>query len=147
MELSAFNRQADETSRTVELFKHVAETEPEAAHLLYNLAEPYLIQNECYSVCAPFLETSQRLAMAADIYRFESELEDAERDSFSPIPKLARFQYVSEAATLVALLVRNDRLADAKAACDIALETIDDARFRKALDKAMKGKFPASRPE
>lgn len=140
-DLSSMNRDLDEENRTVELFLEAADKDQELGQRLYHLAEPYLISAGLYRECGPFLEFEHRLEMAKGGYQIELQVEERYRSV--PSQRHARIHYVNQVATLVALLVLNERETDARTACETALEVIDDDDFRAILDAAMTGQFPS----
>lgn len=141
-DLAALNDCLGEESRTVEAFKKAAAENHKAAETIYHVAERRLVAAKCYPSCAPFLEFEERLERARECHAFNKQREESRPENQGrPIPKLARKFFTENVATLIALLVLNDRSDDAKIAYDTALETIDDEDFRSVLDAAMAGQF------
>ena len=62
-----------------------------------------------------------------------------------PIPPIARTHFIRNVATLVGLLVLNNREEEAQTAYSDALNVMDDDEFRTILDAAMTGHFPNRR--
>ena len=141
-DLVALNDNLGEESRTVAAFKKAAAENHEAAVGIYHVAERRLVAAKCYSSCAPFLETKERLKRDCESYSFMKQHEESRPENQGrPLPKLARKFFTKNVATLVALLVLNDRIDDARIAYETALETIGDEDFRSVLDAAMAGQF------
>ena len=109
------------------------------SHRIYLIAERYLILAELYRECGPYLELDQRLHVAEKRYLHDIAREERQRKV--PARRHAREFYIEEIATLVALLVLNDREADARTAYESALKVLDDEHFRTVLDHAMRGTF------
>jgi hypothetical protein len=141
-EIAAMNNRLGEGIRTADLFAHVAARDEATARRLYHVAEPDLIAAGRYRACAPFLDPTKRLECAAASYRVVDRHEESRPQGGIPMPNLARRQYVQNVATLVALLVINDRPDDASMAFEEALQVVDDDDFRSVLDAAMAGHFP-----
>jgi len=141
-DLASLNERLGDELRTANLFAEVAEEDHEMACQIYHVAEHQLIALGRYRECGPFLELDERLGMAVECYRVSKEFDESLSEQEAPDFNFARQGYVDELATLVALLVLNDREDDAESACKAALEVVDDADFRTTLDAAMTGHFP-----
>lgn len=144
-EAAALNRCLGDGIRTADLFAHIAQKDHAAAQRVYRVAERYLVAAGRYDACEPFLESQRRLALAAKVYCVSKRHEELEPPSPIPAPKLARKHYIENVATLVALLVLNDRAEDAKEAYDEALGVLDDDEFRAIMDAAMTSHLPERR--
>ena len=101
-----------------------------------------MIEAGLYDICGPFLEPRSRMESAARRYRTHQQLEQSTAPRGIPAPATARNLYVDDVATLVALLVINHRIEDAKWAYQEALQVFDDDEFRKVMDWAMTGHLP-----
>lgn len=141
---AALNQVLEETQRVVDLFIPMASTQPEIAKSLYHVAEPHLVAHDCYAVCDPFLETSDRMERAAEVYRMHKQIEATKGDTEDAPPEIAEKMYTHEVATLVALLVHNNRLSEAQRACDIGQKVVPNERFRDNMKAALSGEFPPS---
>ncbi|MEZ6068955.1 MAG: hypothetical protein R3C10_01525 [Pirellulales bacterium] len=129
--------------RTADLFGIVAANDHETAARLYRVAERHLVRCGRYRDCAPFLDVPKRLALAAECFYYMSLKLDQERQSeHDPPPKVAGTLYANNVATLIALLVINDRPAEAKAAHDEAIQVCGDADVKTIIDAALLGHFP-----
>ncbi|MCY2987424.1 MAG: hypothetical protein NTY19_06105 [Planctomycetota bacterium] len=145
-EIAAMNSRLGEGIRTADLFAHVAERDDATARRLYHVAESELIAAGRYRACATFLDSKKRLEHAAASYRVAKRHEESRPQCGIPVPKLARRFYVENVATLVALLIINDRPGDARMACNEALQVVDDDDFRLILEAAMAGHLPSRSP-
>lgn len=144
-DIASLNERLGEGIRTADLFTSVAASDHSAAQLLYHVAEPHLVAAGRFHACEPFLNPVRRMSLAAECYRLSKNFEDARPERGIPIPKLARKHYSQNVATLVALLVLNDRPHDADAAYKTALQVLDDPEFRLIMDAAMTGHLPDCR--
>ena len=141
-DLAALNETLNESARTVDVFESVAETDGDAAKSLYQVAEPYLIEAGEYSLCGRFLDPLKRVACADDHYRMTLQVEGRRPQDDMENSTVARTIFTDRIATLGALLVRNDRAAEARSVFAKALETLDDTAFRAAIEMARRGEFP-----
>jgi hypothetical protein len=128
--------------RTADLFGFVAGEDQAKAQHLYHVAEPHLIGAGRYRTCAPFLDPKRRMEIAERCYRVSKRIEDSRPTRGFPVPKLARTHYIRNVATLVGLLVLNDRVDDARKAYNASLAVINDDDFRTIMDVAMSGHLP-----
>ena len=145
-DVASMNHWLGDGIRTADLFETVAAIDQDNAQTLYHIAQPSLIAAGRFHECAPFLEPKERMERAAHCYRISKRHEESRPDRGFAVPKLARTHYIREVATLVALLVLNDRVDDARTAYSDALAIIDDDEFRTIIDAAMSGHLPESRP-
>lgn len=140
-DLASMNRQLGDHRRTADLFVEIAATNRPAAELLYHVAESDLIAVGRYVECLGFLDAEKRLEMAAEHCELTKKLESARPQLDIPIPEYARPAYINDVATVVALLAINDRVQEARDACEVAYQVLDDEDFRAVLAAALTGRF------
>lgn len=141
-DLAALNRQLDENERTLRLFREVAAKDHQAAKRIYHVAERYLIAAGDFRSCNPFLNPEQDWALAAKGLRLSREYEA----SFPPdVTRHVRLHHMHKVAMLTALLVLNDRQAEAREVYDQALAVVDEEEFRTTMNAAMTGHLPSTR--
>jgi hypothetical protein len=145
-DLASMNDRLGDGIRTTDLFSHVAETDHANAQTLYPVAEPYLIAEGRFHACGRFLDPHTRIESAADRYRMTKRFEQTRLQRKIPIPPIARIHFIRNVATLVGLLVLNNRSEEATTAYNDALNVIDDDEFRTIMDAAMTGHLPERRP-
>ena len=145
-EVASLNSRLGKGLRTADLFEEVAQKDREVAQKLYHVAERHLIAAGRFRACGQFLDPERRLAHAAEGYRLSKQFEESRPVSDVPPPPFARRQFVDDVATLVALLVINDRAADAENVYANALKTLNDDDFCMTMDAAMTGHLPNSQP-
>lgn len=110
---------------------------------MFDVAEPALIKSKQYRLCGKYIDPDASFAQIVQLYqvngrmsgKFGKEFEDFRQKTFS-----------NGIATLVALLVQNDRKADALRIAEKALKERDDPQFREELEKAKKGDVPIPWP-
>jgi hypothetical protein len=144
-ELAAINRELSNDAGTVALFLWLDANRPPLAKVAYDLAESALIAANEYAVCGRYLDktTFPRLLSAR-----QKSLTEAAAAGRLPPDELNRFNefvetvFALRTATLVALLVRNNRKAEARQIVLAAQKVRGDAAFRAQLAKALKGEVP-----
>ena len=145
--LTALNRRLGEAAKTADLFAEIADADMELAQTLYSVAQRELIALERHGECEPFLNPNDDLERLIKGYYDKKKIA-----GYLPPPHsedvdfadLARGDFVRDATTLVALLVRNDRLDEAEQTRVCALAVLDDEEFRAMLAEALSGQFPGS---
>lgn len=144
-DLMGLNRVLGESHKTAEAFLAVHEQDRTAAEVIYGVAEKALIAVERFDVCGRYLKPREQLRLAEKFYRLNLKLENhREYSKFRP-PEIARPRFIQNVATLIALLVKNDRLPEAKGVEARAIETLDDDEFLEQLKSAMSGNVPKQR--
>lgn len=142
-DVSALNRYLDDDRRTIALFLEIARDAPENAKRIYHVAEHLLAAEGMYRECAPFLEWETRLANSIKSYELDLQHEKSYEVLEQHPPKFARRHFQIDVATLVALLVLNDRKQEAEEVCRRCLDVLNDDEMRSVLDAAREGQIPA----
>ncbi len=150
IDFAAINRELKEAGQTKDLFLWLDSNSPETARQVFDSAEPALIQAKEYQLCGKYLDPDRSFHRIADLYR---ETKRIAKDSASEMGEYSKVleehsnkSFANEAATLVALLVLNDRQADAKRIAAEALKESDDPALKETLPKALKGELPPRWP-
>lgn len=144
-DLTSLNETLKQESRTRETFEAVEAKDADAARELYDLAQPVLVKVKAYKVCGKYIDgprdfeaakssLDEGLQLAKDP-RFGASLESAYKDAFR-----------NKVTTLVALLIVNERKAEAEAVAKSARAAWDDMVLSKQLDLALEGKVPRPWP-
>jgi len=144
-EFAAINKELGEEARTVALFVWLDANRPQLAKALYDVAERALIAAKEYAVCGRYLDetTYPRLLSTR-----EKSMKDAARTARLPPEELNQFNefvetvFTLRTATLVALLVLNNRKAQAQRIVVEAQKVRGDAEFRQQLAMALEGEIP-----
>jgi TPP-dependent pyruvate/acetoin dehydrogenase alpha subunit len=139
-----------EEERTKDLFLWLDSTSPETARQVFDSAEPALIQAKEYRLCGKYLDPDRAFKRLAELYR------ETQRMANDPAGRMQEYakeleehsnkSFANGAATLVALLVINDRQADAERIAAEALRESDGPALKEALSKALKGEIPPRWP-
>jgi hypothetical protein len=142
-DLAALNRSLGQGARTADVFISAMQGGQALAQSLYSVAQPYLIAIGRYDVCGRFIDSNQ-IEEAAHCYKIEKDFEDNRPSDDDQPPKTARRFFIEEVATLVGLLVLNQRAEVAHRVREQALAVLDDAEFRTMLRAALCGHLPPS---
>lgn len=147
-EFAAINRELGENDKTVEMFKLVDEKNPEEAGLVFGVSKPALIKAKEYKLCGKYLRPERSVDNTLRLFKLDSQMTiDAKfADAVDLLKDSRNRRFIEDAATVVALLVINDRKEEAENAI-VRLKTVEaDADFHKklatALNEALKGKLP-----
>jgi len=144
-DFAAINRALDEQSKTTDLFVWLDAQKPKAAERVFRVAKDALIRSKEYRLCGKYIDPDRSFAEIVNGYHVNKGIaksgqhDDAFRD-------FTEKSFSNSTATLVALLVLNDRKADALKVAEKALKERDDASFREELEQAKKGKVPPPWP-
>ena len=141
-DVSAFNRYLGEGRRTIDLFMEIAAEYPDNAKRIYHVAEELLVADGMYQQCAPFLEWEQRIDTSISLYKVDLKHEESWNHMDTAPPRFARKHFVTESATLIALLSLNGRQHEAERVRDRCLAVLDDAAFRETVETRIDWTLP-----
>lgn len=144
-DLVSLNSTLNESWKTVDAFLVIHEKDRTAAEAIYNVAEEVLIEGELFDVCGQYVKPHAMLKNAVEHYQLDLQFEEQHRQGKSRPPETARPRFIQNVTTLIALLVKNDRLPEAKGVEARAIETLDDEEFLEQLKSAMSGDIPSQR--
>jgi hypothetical protein len=143
----AINRELEEQQRTRDLFVWLDANKPEVARQDFDIAEPALIEAKEYRLCGKYLDPDRSLKRMVNLYRETTKIASEYQDEFAAeLRDQSTKSFSNEVATLVALLVLNDRAADADRIASEAMKEWSDVGFREQLEKARKGEVPPPWP-
>ncbi len=143
-DLASLNRELGDESRTVTTFKRVSQDNSKAAQRVYHVAERALVKQGEFELCNPFLETSKRLEIGIKGFRVGRRFETDPAHGDQPPPETAYTHLIHDIATLVALLVINNRADEATAVARDAQAALPDYPIMAELESALAGQLPAS---
>jgi hypothetical protein len=144
-DFAAINRALEEQSKTTDLFVWLDANKPKAAERAFGTAEPALIQSKQYRLCGKYIDADRSFAEIVTLYQVNKRMSKDPRFG-ERLREHSERTFSNSTATLVALLVLNDRKADALRIAEKALKEHDDAEFKQALEKAKKGELPPAWP-
>jgi hypothetical protein len=142
LDFAAINRTLDEETRTRDLFAWVDANDPGTAERIYDLAQPALVDAKDYTLAGKYLQPSATLERLARGYRFM--VGDSRADE--RMRTFAATKFITEAATVVALLALNDRKEEAASAAGVARAVLDNEAMKQALEAAVRGQVPGPFP-
>lgn len=129
-------------------FIRLDETNPKAARDSYNIAQPALVKAKKYDLCGKYLEPEKSYAMFERVYRFGLKYAEERKTPALPKDMLledAKESFLYDSATLIALLVLNDRKPDAEKIATDARILLQDPKRDPVINAALNGKPPKSR--
>ncbi|HVJ84065.1 MAG TPA: hypothetical protein VM452_00395 [Caulifigura sp.] len=135
-EYVAFNRVLDDEAATKTLFADVEKQRPADAGKIYRLVEPALIRSKDYQTCGKYLKPKQDYELLLLSFRLRSDARFAAHRAH------LEESFTKGSATLVGLLVLNERRDEATEFAHEARREWDNAGHRKAIDDALAGKLP-----
>lgn len=142
-DLAALNRELGDETRTVTTFKRVSQDNSKAAQRVYHVAEQSLVNHREFELCNPFLETSKRLEIGVKGFHIGRQFETDPAHGDQPPPETAYMHLLHDVATLVALLVINNRASEATAVTHKAQAALPDFPIMADLESALAGQLPS----
>jgi serine/threonine protein kinase len=144
-DLVAINQFLREEAMTKDLFVYLHTQSPNDARRVFEIAEPALIRNKEYKLCGDYLDPEKSLERMVSAFREKKRLV-SEKQFGKEMQEYAETDFTNSAATLVALLVVNDRKPEAEKVAHDAKKEWDNAAFHAAIDKALQGHVPEPWP-
>jgi len=150
-EFTNINQKLEEVQETVSLFLMLDEKAPELAFKCYPYAESPLIRAGEYQVCGKYIDPEHTLEIHLTARRIMQQ-----RSSHTNLPqkfnKKSRFDFPDHDvlclgtsqhfAALVALLIHNDRTAEARAFAGRVRYEFNDQVLNELVAEALQGGFP-----
>lgn len=148
-EFVSINKYLSDEKQTVEAFRAIDAADPDDASRLFALAEPALIRAKDYELCGKYIDADESLEQILDSYQRADKLASNPKIG-ERYKKYADKEFLSEATTLVALLVVNDRTAEAEEVMHELKKVDGDSKFHAkltaGLEKAIQGVVPKPWP-
>jgi hypothetical protein len=144
-DVTAINRTLKEDGKTKDLFVWLDANEPKLAQQVFGIAQPALIKAKEYKLCGRYIDPDKSLEQILLVYRQTKKVAKDPRFDKS-LQEHAGKTFSHDTATLVALLVLNDRKPDADRIAALAMKEWDDPKLKKGLDRAKTGELPAPYP-
>lgn len=138
---ASLNNIFDENGRTVELFKWLSENKQDVAHLVYAIAQDALVEAGEYALCETYLTGGNSFEGVLRDHR--QQLEYAETysgnaDDSANVDWMFEL-FARRTAYIVAILVNRDRLSDARAIADSAMQELEDEVHKNQIEDALRG--------
>jgi serine/threonine protein kinase len=145
-EFAAISAELGEVEPVVTLFKRLQQTAPGTAQRVYTIAETALIATKEYKLCGPYIDPRNDVPRIIDNFRLGRKVQERRELEHKRSPRFAERKMENESATLVALLVVNDRETEARTAAEELKAAWDSETFHEAIDSALAGKVPEPWP-
>jgi hypothetical protein len=149
-DVASINRELGDEPQTKDLFLWLDSKSPEIARQVFDIAEPALLQAKEYRLCGKYLDPDGAFHRIADLYRetkrMATDPAGGMGDYAKDLEEHSNRSFANGAATLVALLVLNDRQADAERIANEALKESDDPALKAMLQSALNGELPPRWP-
>ena len=140
-DFAGINRALGEEHRTIEVFKWLDANDPAAAETAYIVAEDALVAAAEYTLCGEYIGGIDTYFDAE--YRYRVKLRAADDGSISDeLNYRASKKFSYEIALLVALLVKNDKTAEAAEIVDRALRDWEGHLDSQQILDARNGVIP-----
>jgi hypothetical protein len=143
-DMSSINEELGEEDRTVTIFVRLDKEFPEGAKEVYDLAQSALVKAKEFSLCGKYLESEKAYAWMVETYRLDLEFAEEEeslvRKRFEH--EYAERTFMEDLATLIALLVLNERKPEAQKISESARSESKHPNRDAVIDAALQGKLP-----
>jgi len=133
-DFTALNRTLRDEERTAEIFQWLSETNAEDAKRMYGVSEAALIKQKKYALCGRYVDPDESVPRIGD--RYNSGLISAKRFGKRHQDYVDK-KIVNDSAMLIAILVQNDRMKEAKEAAEKLKQFVTDAKLLKKLERAI----------
>ena len=148
-EFVSINKYLGDEKQTVEAFRAIDAADPDEAPRLFALAEPALIRAKDYELCGKYIDADESLERILDSYKMADKLASNPKIG-ERYKKYANKKFLNDATTLVALLVVNDRTAEAEEVMHELKKVDGDSKFHAKLtaelETAIQGVVPKPWP-
>ena len=146
MDISAINRVLNDDERTKTMFEALAESDPTTAKLVFNFVRGSLVKVKAYTLCGKFLDPEQDLARLRQMRQLRQiQVQGPGATGLNPVfdmNSISTRSFAQGAGTLVALLVLNDRKAEAEEIAREAKGDLANPDFHLYINNALAGKLP-----
>lgn len=141
----SLNDAMGESEKTLSLFAWLDIEAPDEAKTVFDLARPALIRGGMVTLCGRYLDDDY--SFRCRVMGYQQNMRLAEDPKFGEDFRDFGIKHFSnETATLVALLVLNDRREEAAKIAAEALEVLADPSFEQQLEEASQGRVPEPWP-
>jgi hypothetical protein len=144
-DFAAINQILEEDEKTRELFVWLDANRPPVATKVFGVAEPALVKAREYRICGKYLDPEPSFRRLVRLYEETKKMSEGS-DYSREMGEFAEKSFTNGVSTLVALLVVNQRKAEADRIADEARKAWNDAGFRRQLDRALTGEVPPPWP-
>jgi len=139
-DFASINHELKEEEQTKDLFLWLDLNDAAIARQVFDIAEPALVEQKQYLVCGKYIDPQRSFDQMLRLYRENKRL--AKQRGLSSMKEFAEQSFAYQSATLVALLVLNERKADADQVAALALSASHNRKLSRKMDAALKGVCP-----
>ena len=144
-DMSSINEYLDKQSATVSTFKKLIEKSPKQAEQVFDIAQPALVREKAYELVGKYIDPEKDFAHIQQRYQEGKKL--AEDPQFgADYLQFENKTLANKTTTLIAILVVNDRKPEAEKIATTSRTLLDEKKFHKAIDAALKGVVPKPWP-
>jgi hypothetical protein len=144
-DFASLNEMLGDERATAALFAWLDQNNPALAKRSYGVAQGALIYTRQYRLCGKYIDSQESLGRLLRLYREHQRMARDPRFGRS-FQDFADSNLLHGAGTLVALLVLNERTAEADAVVAAVLKATPDAGLKKKLSRAREGVLPEAWP-
>lgn len=135
------NENLTEEEKTKDLFVWLDHNKPNVAKQVFDLAKPALVKTKEYKLAGKYLDPANDFKRLAHDYK-ELTLQAEKTESGARLKQFGERRFTNGVATLIALLVVNDRKYEAAQIAEAASREWNSPEFLAALKKAWEGNVP-----
>ena len=133
-DLASLNETLREEELTAKTFEWLSEKDPEDAKRMYGVSEAALIKQKEFALCGKYVDPDESVPQIGDSYRMG--LKSAQRFGKSH-QDYTNKKIINDSAMLVAILVQNDRIEEAKEAAAELKGFVAVPALLKKLERAI----------
>ena len=141
MDAMSLNRVLDNRDATRELFHQLHESNADHAAVVYQIAQPILVQAGDYALCNEYLQAETAIDHLIELFQLHRD-RPASDPAADRHRQYAEITFRNETATVIALLVVAGRSDEAKRLSQQVASTWDDESVHTAIAQALNGEFP-----
>jgi len=141
----ALNRTLREEHRTAETFQWLDETDEEDAQRVFHVAKPALVKQRAYDLCGKYIAPERDLSRIGQSYAMGLKMA-GERFGEQHREYVER-KFLNDVTTLVAILVQNDRKAEASETANEAKKIVKDPDLLRKLGEQLKSALAGTVPK
>jgi hypothetical protein len=148
-DLAALDRELDNESATVDTFLVLDARSSKTAQRMFRLAEPALVRAQQYAICGKYVDSEQSLGEIVRMFNLNQAMVKDGRVNASH-QEFTEKKFINASALLVAILVKNERKAEAETVASELKKVSMDPKLLAKLDteltKALQGIVPMPWP-
>lgn len=147
-DMESINDRLGESLQTKDVFTLLDEKHPDKAKTVFDRAQASLVEHKAYALIGKYILPKEDFAkMQRDFAHHKIAAHAAAKPEHGEMRlNFAKKNFTNQSTTLVAILVVNERIEEAKEIASLARKEWDDESFHAAIDDALKGVVPEPWP-